>query len=209
MQQLSHGGGFGARAACPGEIDVVAIGASAGGIPALRSILRTLPLDLPAAFVIVQHRSPLHLTGLVDVLACTTSMPVVEPSDRDVLAASTVYVAPADTHLTIAGNQLFLSGGPRVQYSRPSIDVLFSSVARARDCRAIAVALTCSNEDGAAGAAEIHHDGGRVIVQGVAEYPRLATAILRSLVPHAHVRLGEISGEIVDLFHGERLRSAP
>jgi two-component system chemotaxis response regulator CheB len=194
------GGGFGARRARQGEIDVVAVGASAGGILALGALMRALPANLPTAFVIVQHRSPISPSGLLRVLGRTTRMRFVEPRQDEVLVASNVYLAPADTHLTIAGNRMHLSSAPRVHYSRPSIDVLFSSVARARDCRAIAVALTCANDDGAAGATDVHHGGGRVIVESGAEFPQLASAILASIVPHVSVDLSGVAWAIQRLF---------
>lgn len=178
---------------------MVAIGASAGGIPVLMTLLRALPVDLPTAFVIVQHRSPIP-SGLVEVLGCTTRMRLVEPRHTESIVASNVYLAPANTHVTIVGNQLRLSSMPKVSYSRPSIDVLFSSVAQARDCRAIGVALTCSNDDGARGTSDIQAGGGRVIVQSGAEFPQLAAAILGTVVPHAHVAVGAIAGTIADLF---------
>ena len=110
--------------------------------------------------------------------------PVCEPDDKDPIEASHVYVAPSDYHLLVDGGRFALSLDERVQYARPSIDVLFESVAEAYRDRAIGIVLTGANADGAAGLAAIKRNGGVGIVQD----PRTAT---RKTMPEAAIAAAE------------------
>jgi two-component system chemotaxis response regulator CheB len=144
---------------------VVAMGASRGGVSALGRVLRGLPATLPASVVVVQHRHADADGGLVALLQRASALPVSEPDDHDPLRPGRVYVAPAGYHLLVEGEHVALSIDEPVCFARPSIDVLFESVADACGERALAVMLTSSNADGAAGAAILRGLGGCVIVQ--------------------------------------------
>ena len=146
-------------------LDVVAIGASAGGIAALPAVLSALPDDYPAAVVIVLHLDPHHRSTLASLLARTCSLPVHEAKSGDLLQASMVYVAPPGSHLVLQGGVLMLSDAAPVNFSRPAVDVLFISVAEAAGPRAIGVILTGAGRDGATGLQAIKRAGGRTIVQ--------------------------------------------
>ena len=110
--------------------EVIAIGASWGGLNAVGTLLEGIPSDLEQAIVIAQHRSPQSNRGVLEsLLQRHIERPVREPHDKDPIEASHVYVAPSDYHLLVDGGRFALSLDERVQYSRPSIDVLFESVA--------------------------------------------------------------------------------
>jgi two-component system, chemotaxis family, protein-glutamate methylesterase/glutaminase len=145
---------------------LVVVGASMGGLHALSTVLGGLPAGIDAAVVVVQHRSPDSQPGALErTLGSHSGLPVREVEDKDPIERGNVYLAPPDYHLLIEGTSLALSLEERVQFSRPSIDVLFESAAEAFGNRVIGVLLTGANEDGAAGLARIRVRGGFTIVQ--------------------------------------------
>lgn len=147
------------------NIELVVMGASLGGLKALKAILSTLPKDLPLPLVVVQHRGEDDPGRLASVLQGDCAVPVVEPEDKDPIAPGRVYLAPADYHLLIENKNFALSTDAPVHHSRPSIDVLFESAADACGKGVLGVLLTGANEDGAAGLAAIKRRGGRAVVQ--------------------------------------------
>jgi two-component system chemotaxis response regulator CheB len=147
------------------EVDVVAIGASAGGVAALPVVLSMLATDFGPAVLVVQHLDPHARSYLASVLGRHCRLPVKEAANGDVLQHGVVYVAPPGAHLEVHGDTLALSDTPPVHFCRPSVDVLFRSVARARGVRAVGVILTGAGVDGAAGLRAIKDAGGRTIVE--------------------------------------------
>lgn len=152
---------------------VVAIGASWGGVEALGRILEELPADLGAAVCIVLHRAEHDdRARLGEVLARHAHLKVCEPDDKQPMHAGTAYVAPSGYHLMVDDDHVALSADDRVQWARPSIDVLFESLAASRGEDAVAVVLTGANDDGARGARAVHDAGGTVLVQDPDEAER-------------------------------------
>jgi len=146
--------------------DVVALAASTGGLRALQEICAALPVDFPAAVVVVQHIPPDHKSMLAEILGKWIDLPVTEAQDGDWLHPGTVAIAPPNRHLLVSsGGTLHLSDAQPVHFVRPSADVLFGSVAQNIQQRAIAVVLTGGGSDGAKGAHEIKQAGGVVIAQ--------------------------------------------
>ena len=146
--------------------EVIAIGASWGGLQAVGALLDGIPAELDQAIVVAQHRSADSSRGMLEsLLQRHIGRPVSEPGDKDPIEPCHVYVAPADYHLLVDGGRFALSVEARVQFARPSIDVLFESVAEGYREKAIGIVLTGSNEDGAAGLAAIKRNGGVGIVQ--------------------------------------------
>jgi two-component system, chemotaxis family, protein-glutamate methylesterase/glutaminase len=182
--------------------DLVVIGASWGGLAALRTVLGALPSDLAAAVVVVQHRSgDTRRSGLRDLLGAATELRVCEAEDKDPLERARVYLAPPDFHTFVEGDHLSLSMDAAVAYSRPSIDVLFTSAAESFRERCVGVVLTGANADGAAGLARIVDLGGAAIVQDpeVAERSEMPRAALQA-APSARVApLDEIGSLLVEL----------
>lgn len=183
--------------------DLVVMGASLGGLEALRLLLAGLPPAFPAALAIVQHRRHDSGSPLVDLLAAASSVPVREPHDREPISPGVAYLAPAGYHLLVErGRSLpFETGrfnlsleGP-VAWARPSIDVLFESAAEAYRRRLAAVLLTGSSEDGAAGIAAVARRGGLTVVEdpALAHSPVSPRAALARTAVHRVLPLSGIS----------------
>jgi two-component system, chemotaxis family, protein-glutamate methylesterase/glutaminase len=181
---------------------LIAIGASWGGLDALRTVLRALPADLDAAVVVAQHRSSdSHPTAFRDLLGAATRLNVREAYDKDELRPGTVYTAAPDYHLLIDGRTVALSVDEPVLYARPSIDVLLESAAESYREACIGVVLTGANWDGARGLRRVVELGGAAVVEDPEtamreEMPRAAIAA----VPEARVapidKLAEILIEL-------------
>lgn len=170
-------------------VEVVAIGASWGGLQAVGAVLADLPGEFGAAVVLAQHRpadTPTsHLETLLDARCALT---VCEAEDKQALAAATVLVAPAGYHMLVEQGSVALSVDEPRHHSRPSIDVLLGSAADAYGERACGVVLTGANADGAEGLAAIARRGGATIVQdpGGAERREMPDAAL-AMTPDARV----------------------
>ena len=167
---------------------VVAIGTSWGGLAALTKLLGDLPTDFGIPVVVVQHRSKDSERLLVQLLQDVTDLKVGEIEDKDPLTPGTVHVAPANYHVLIEDGYASLTIEEPVRFSRPSIDVMFSSAADTYGAAAIGVVLTGANEDGARGLAHIVKRGGLALVQDpkTAEIPIMPQAAIR-VVPSAEV----------------------
>jgi two-component system chemotaxis response regulator CheB len=160
--------------------DVVAVGASAGGVEALRSLVGGLPPDYPAAVMVVLHVPRDAPSALSSILDRSGPLPAAVARDNEPLRRGRVYVAPNDRHLLVFDEHLRLTRGPTENGHRPAIDPLFRSVARAYGPRAVGVVLSGARDDGAAGLAGIAAHGGVAIVQEPAEalYPWMPQAAL-------------------------------
>jgi two-component system, chemotaxis family, protein-glutamate methylesterase/glutaminase len=146
--------------------DLICVGASWGGLAAVSYVLDELPEELDQAIVVAQHRAPSSAEGgLGEVLQHHTHRLVADAIDKDAIEPNHVYLAPPDYHLLVEPGWLALSTDERVQFARPSVDVLFESAADAYAERVIGVILTGANQDGAAGLARIKERGGVAIIQ--------------------------------------------
>jgi two-component system, chemotaxis family, protein-glutamate methylesterase/glutaminase len=144
---------------------LVVIGASAGGIEPLRSIVGGLPPDLAAAVLVVVHIPEHGRSYLPEILGRVSRLRVSAAKDGEPVVAGGVFVAPPGFHLRIEGDCLRLDRGPRENGHRPAIDVLFRSAAAASGPAVVGVVLSGGLDDGSAGAAEIARSGGIVVVQ--------------------------------------------
>ena len=145
----------------------VVIGASYGGLYALMELLGALTTDFPCPIVVVQHRyadAP-DEARLGQVLSRYSSVPVRDAEHGEPLMAPGVYLAPSDYHVIVDNGHLELTVDELVQYSRPSIDVLFESAARAFGSDVVGVLLTGFGHDGSGGMAAIRAAGGWTIAQ--------------------------------------------
>jgi two-component system chemotaxis response regulator CheB len=190
----------------PCDVDVVAIGASAGGVTALPAVLAPLPADFPAALLIVQHLDAHRRSFLAAVLARTCRLPVRDARSGDLIEPGVVYVAPPGAHLVLRGGRLVLSDAAPVNFSRPSVDVLFGSVAVACGPRAVGVILTGAGVDGAAGLRAIKTAGGRTLVQepAGAEYPSMPAAARATGCADLTLALAEIGPALAGLMPSPR-----
>jgi two-component system chemotaxis response regulator CheB len=149
--------------------DIVVVGASAGGIQALRDLIGGLPADFSGAVLVVVHTSPHGPSALPRVLEWVGGLPAAHARHGEAIAGGRIYVAPPDYHLLVRPGHVELSHGPRENHSRPAVDPLFRSAARAYGPRVIGVVLSGALGDGAAGLMAIKARGGIAIVQDPAE----------------------------------------
>jgi two-component system, chemotaxis family, protein-glutamate methylesterase/glutaminase len=169
------------------DFKIVVMGASLGGLSALKVVLKALPKDYQLALAVVMHRGADQGGGLVRALQEYCVLSVVEVEDKQSILLGHVFLAPAGYHMLVEEDHFALSTEAPVKYARPSIDVLFESAADYYGDRAIGVILTGANEDGAQGIAAIKREGGLTVVQD----PATAEA--------ATMPKGAISGTKVDM----------
>ena len=180
---------------------VVVIGASAGGLDALRTIVSGLPADFPTPICIVVHTSA-QSPGLIDsIIARAGPLPAVVASDHERLRPGHVYLAPADRHLLIEPGVVRLSRGPREHRFRPAIDPLFRSAAQVFGPAAVGVILSGSLDDGTAGLSIIKRLGGIAIVQDPndALFPSMPASALRHVLVDYCVPLSDIASILVEV----------
>jgi two-component system chemotaxis response regulator CheB len=182
--------------------DLIVVGASLGGLRAAEKLLRGLPADPGVAVVLAQHRGPDSTRGSLEaILQQHTRLRVVEAGDKDPIEPGNVYLAPPDYHLLVEPGSFALSVDERVQFARPSIDVLFESAADAYGERLIGIVLTGANADGAAGLAAVKRRGGVAVVQepGTAEARSMPEAALKLTAADAVLPLEEIGAFVYGL----------
>jgi two-component system, chemotaxis family, protein-glutamate methylesterase/glutaminase len=148
------------------KYELIVIGGSAGALKALATLLPIFPVNYPLPIAIVQHVHPLQDSYFVQHFAEQCALPVTEAAEKEPILAGHIYFAPPNYHLLIENDRTFsLSIDERVNYSRPSIDVLFTSAVDAYAPGIIGVILTGANNDGAYGMRLIKEKGGLTIVQ--------------------------------------------
>jgi two-component system chemotaxis response regulator CheB len=187
----------------PADWPIVALVASAGGIEALSRVLAALPDDLPASVIVLLHLWPDRESRLPDILGRLSPMGVEAARDGEPLVPGRVIVAPAGWHLLITGDlraTLIASGA--FPPSRPSADLLLTTLALAAGPRAIAVVLSGKGHDGATGATAIHRFGGTVLATDAASsesfgMPSAATE-RENTIDHV-IGLDELPGLLISL----------
>jgi two-component system, chemotaxis family, protein-glutamate methylesterase/glutaminase len=193
----------------PGDrlFECVAIGASAGGLQALRTLLSGLPAAFPIPIVIVQHVGPRGDFYLSEVLDRATAIAVKEAEDKELMHSQTAYVAPAGYHLLVERDgTLSLSVDEKVNFCRPAIDPLFESAADAFGQGLIGIVLTGANADGAKGLVRIKEKGGYAIVQDPrsAESPCMPQAAIEAVRVDKVLDLDDVSSFLAGLVKGFR-----
>jgi two-component system, chemotaxis family, protein-glutamate methylesterase/glutaminase len=182
--------------------EIICVGASWGGLDAVGRLLADLRAGIDLPVVVAQHRHASSTPGgLADLLHLRVKRPVVDAEDKMAIERGKVYIAPPDYHLLVEHGSFALSVDERVQFARPSIDVLFESAAYAYGPGVIGVILTGANEDGAAGLATIKRRGGVGLVQDPAGAVRrsMPEAAIAATVADAVLPLEEIGAFLYGL----------
>jgi two-component system CheB/CheR fusion protein len=190
--------------------DLVVVGSSAGGVGALSTLVSTLNRNFPAPIVLAQHLDPQRPSHLGTILERRSTLPivVVQEDPPTPLESGKIYVVPANRHVTISDSFVLLevdhAGRPK-----PSIDRLLSSAAQVYGEHLIAVILTGSGSDGAAGAVDVKNAGGVVIVQNpqTAAYPSMPLSLPPTAVDHV-VEMEQIGLLLYDILKGVNLPAA-
>lgn len=186
----------------PGH-DIIAIGASAGGVEVLRSLVKQLPGDLPAALFVVIHIPSDHPSLLPTLLNHGGGLLAFHPTDGTPIRNGCIYVAPPDHHLIVEGPIVRVVRGPRENRSRPAIDPLFRSAAAGYGPRVVGVVLSGSLDDGSAGLRAIKHHGGITVVQDPedASFREMPESALATVQVDYCLRATDMAQRLIELAH--------
>ena len=188
--------------------DIVVVGASAGGIEVLQTLLSALPWNFPAAIFIVLHTSEGSPGLLPEILNRSSKLPVLYAVHDAPILPSRAYVAPAgQCHMLLERGKILLRAGPRENRNRPSIDGLFRSASYAYGSQVIGVILTGNLDDGSAGLADIKARGGLAIAQDPedAMAPSMPASAIESTEVDFVLPVGKIGPKLVELAASETL----
>lgn len=185
---------------------VIAIGASTGGTEAIKAVLKDMPIDSPG-IVITQHMPPGFTRSFAKRLDSMSRLTVVEAQGGERIVPGYAYLAPGDRHLIVvrsgADYRIELNDGPRVSGHKPSVDVMFDSVAKHVGSHALAVILTGMGKDGSLGIRHIFEQGGITIAQDEATsliFGMPQEAIKTGCVKEV-VGLDQISGKLIEILN--------
>jgi two-component system chemotaxis response regulator CheB len=184
-------------------VHVVAIGVSTGGPDALARLLPTLPASLPVPVLIAQHMPPIFTAMLAARLSAKSALKVRECKSGESPTPGCAYIAPGDFHMVVDSSNgtphLRTHGGPRENFCRPSVDVLFRSVAKVYGARTLAVILTGMGQDGLKGCEVLCGLGARIVAQDEATSVvwGMPGLVARAGLADKVVPLDQISAEIV------------
>lgn len=188
------------------DYDVLVMGASAGGIDALKHIFRSFKAYKQVAIIIIQHLSPNNPSYMRSIIADATHQSVVEIEDKTLLKRGEIYLVPPNYHALIDKRGYFtLCVSEKICFARPSIDVTFESVADAFGSRCIGVLLTGANQDGGKGLSAIKTSGGYTVVQdpSTAEAIEMPLAGIKYANPHEVITLSDMGKRLNEIIrHG-------
>src|ERR1035437_6974498 len=182
--------------------EAIVIGVSSGGMTALKLIFSVLPADFKTPVIIVQHISAHSDNQWIKLLNDKSNLHIKEADEKEKIEKGNVYIAPSNYHLLIEKNKTFsLTIDERVNYARPSIDVLFESAAEAYKTKLIGVVLTGSNNDGTKGIKRIKECGGLTIIQDpeTAESSYMPASAIASMQPDYILSLEDITELLIKI----------
>jgi len=179
--------------------DIVVVGASAGGVEALRTLVSDLPADLPAAVFVVLHVPAIATSVLPAILERAGDLPAAHAEDGAEIEPGHVYIAPPDHHLLIQPGFMRVNRGPKENGYRPAIDPTFRTAAATYGSRVIGVVLSGVLDDGSAGLAAVKSHGGRAFVQDPADalYPMMPESAIQAAEPDLVLPPKELAAAIV------------
>lgn len=191
---------------------LIVIGASAGGMAALKELVAQLPKDFPAPVFIVNHMGA-HTTGeaLVKVLKESGSLACVHAQDQQGFKSGTIYVAPSDQHMLIVEGKILITKGARENRSRPAIDPLFRSAAVAYGNRVVGIILTGYLDDGTSGMMAIKRCGGVCVAQDPedASYPDMPLSVIANVGADYILPVADMGALLSELVRRELPKSEP
>ena len=191
--------------------DVVVVGGSAGSLGPLRQLAAGLPAGLPASVLVTQHVAEGARSELPWLLSRAGPLPAAHAEQGQRVERGRVYVAPPGRHLLLPGGVVELSGGPKINHTRPAVDAMLASAARWFGDRVVAVVLSGLRDDGAVGAALVAHAGGLVVAQDPAEadYPSMPSAALAAAPGALAAPGGELGGVVTGMLGGGDRAAGP
>jgi two-component system chemotaxis response regulator CheB len=178
------------------QYEAIVIGVSSGGMTALKYLFSALPFDFGLPIIVVQHVSPRSDNQWIELLNDLSNLNIKEADEKEPIKPGNVYIAPSNYHLLIEKDKTFsFTIDERVNFARPSIDVLFESAAEAYKNKLIGVILTGSNNDGTNGIKRIKEYGGLAIIQDpkTAESSYMPSSAISATQPDFILSLEEIA----------------
>jgi len=181
-------------------IKAIAVGASTGGVAAMREIAAGLPADFPIPVLVTIHIGP-HRSYLADILQDSGPLPCKQAEAGEPILGGVIYVAPPDHHLVVEAGRAELVRGPKENWARPAIDPLFRSAALEYGPELVAVVLSGKLNDGTAGLYEVKRRGGATVVQDPsdAQEPSMPRSALRHVDVDYVVPLARLPSLLVAL----------
>jgi two-component system, chemotaxis family, protein-glutamate methylesterase/glutaminase len=183
--------------------DIVVVGAYAGGVEALRTMVSRLPADLPAAVFVVLHVPAIATSVLPAILRRAGDLPADHAVDGAEIERGCIYIAPPDHHLLIQPGFMRVNRGPKENGYRPAIDPMFRTAAATYGSRVVGVILSGVLDDGTAGLAMVKTHGGHALVQDPASalYPMMPTSAIDAAEPDLVAMPEELAEVIAQLAH--------
>jgi two-component system chemotaxis response regulator CheB len=182
--------------------EAIVIGVSSGGLKALKIIFSALPSNFAVPVIVVQHIGPRSENSWIKLLNDSCIIPIKEADEKEKVGTRSIYVAPSNYHLMIEKDKTFsLTIDERVNFARPSIDVLFESAAEAYKEKLIGIILTGANNDGTKGVKRIKECGGIVIIQDpeTAESSYMPASAIAAVQPDYIQALDQIGDLIIKI----------
>lgn len=180
--------------------EAIVIGVSSGGMNAMKILFSALPLEFNIPIVIVQHISPRSDNQWIKLLNDKSKLHIKEADEKEKIEPGNIYIAPPNYHLLIERDKTFsFTIDERVNFARPSIDVLFESAAEVYTNKLIGVVLTGSNNDGTKGIKRIKECGGLAIIQDpeTAESSYMPASAIAAIKPDYILSLEEITALLI------------
>lgn len=177
----------------------IGLGASAGGIKALKDFFEATPPDAGMAYVVILHLSPSHDSQLAQVLQSVTEMPVAQVVEKTRIEADHVYVIPPDKHLTMVDGCVLVSANTQIEERRAPVDIFFRSLAESHGPMAVGVVLSGTGANGSMGLKRVKEQGGAVFVQNPreAEFTDMPRAAIATDLVDDVLNAAEIPAKII------------
>lgn len=189
--------------------DILVIGASAGGVEALMTLVAELPAQLPASLFIVMHIPASRPSALPTLLSRSGPLPARHAHEGMLIEQGTIFVAPPNAHLLLQQGHMHLNRGAKEHAVRPAVDVLFRSAATTYGLRVVGIILTGAGIDGTAGLLAIKQHGGMTIVQhpDEARFPSMPHNAREQMQVDYLSPVANITSLLVSLVNQDRRRS--